>query len=789
MQRRSLSVIVLAALTPLAGAATCGGRAAAAMCGPSAAAQDVEKDLRSKDPAVREAGVRLLIEQGGDKVEKKLLAALKDDDWLVRLAALDGLAGHGTRDALKPLLEQARNGPFRLARERAAAALAAVLPREAADALYDDLRGKNGPIALPALAALSIAGARPEATDRLGRWLKDEAPSVRLDAARARIVCAAPEARAAALAELFESGDLAQRAVALEGLAQSAQVEDLAALAQVLASADLAPVLERRAEAAAVAALATLASPEQRAQRLEDGLLGAVGDAPEARARLARIIARLGERVPQKKAQGWLERLCGSDSPIVRAAAAKALIAIGGDAAQAFAVTGLAADTSARVRAQHVVTAQALGAATTQAGEAALVKAATSDADARVRELAAIALGREGAGEEAVRALAAASKDSAWEVAVSAAIALGRTRSEVAQRELALLAKHTDWRLRGAAAMGLYYVARPDAVAPLLALLNDPNPSVQATADRALALHAGREGEAVEPREWAAWWKDNLAKVRFVTPDEARARREKYGYSVPDRDIYKGLDVMVIPGRGDHMEGVLERLDIKFRTIQAGQLGDGGVHPFGILVAGCTGEVEARDLDVIRWYVRAGGALFTSCWALTYTVDASFPGVVTKFPSPAEVLDRINATPVAVDSPYLTGVFDGGVVPIYELQGAHLIQVLDPERVEVLIDSPEAALRHGSGDLAAWFRAGHGVVLDSVNHFDLQGLELALDLKSPEELQGYAVDHMGLSLKRLRELAGEKWWKSRSKAAKEIDDLSAFRILTNFVREKRINGS
>lgn len=107
----------------------------------------------------------------------------------------------------------------------------------------------------------------------------------------------------------------------------------------------------------------------------------------------------------------------------------------------------------------------------------------------------------------------------------------------------------------------------------------------------------------------------------------------------------------------------------------------------------------------------------------------------------------------------------------------------------MLIDSPEAALRHGSGDLAAWFRAGHGVVLDSVNHFDLQGLELAMDLKEPEQLKAYAVDHMGLSLERLRAVGDEKWWRSRSKAAQEIDDLSAFRILTNFVREKRINGT
>ena len=49
------------------------------------------------------------------------------------------------------------------------------------------------------------------------------------------------------------------------------------------------------------------------------------------------------------------------------------------------------------------------------------------------------------------------------------------------------------------------------------------------------------------------------------------------------------------------------------------------------------------------------------------------------------------------------------------LEAASLIQVLDPERVEVLLDSPSAAARHGTGDLAAWFRVGHGTVLDTAN--------------------------------------------------------------------------
>lgn len=751
----------------------------------SFAPQDVEKELRSKDAAVREAAVRKATEEGGERAERRLLAALKDEDGLVLLAALDGLAEHGAKDALKPLLKVATEGPFRQARERAATALARCAPEAAAEALYGDLKGKDAPRALSALTALATAGARPKEVARLEKWLTHEELAVRVDAARAWIVCAPSGGRGPGLQRVLESGDLAQKAAGLEALAATGVDSDLELVAPLLMKEGLQPVLERRALAAARAALATMSDTAARAKRLERALLEPSRASAEGRTRLARLVGSMGTELPRDAARALLEQLVGDESPAVRAAAAKALGDVGGDAAPV--LSGFS-DGDPRVRATFVHAAARLGAATSEEGVTAFV-AALRDDDRRVREAAVLALGIDGAPAAAVQALGAALADREWEIGVTAAVSLGRTRADAAIEALVKLTKHDDWRLRGAAAMGLYHVARPEIVEPLIGLVDDVHACVAATAKRALAGHAGRANDELDRKGLAAWWKENLPRVRFRTPDEVRAQRDKYGYAVSDREIYQGLDVMVVPGRGDLMESVLQRLSIEHRTIQAGQLGADGVHPFGILVAGCTGELEARDLDVVRWYVRTGGALFTSCWALTYTVDASFPGLVTKFPSPGEVLDRVQGTPVALASPYLTGVFDGGVVPIYELQGAHLIQVLDPERVEVLVDSPETALRHGSGDLAAWFRAGHGVVLDSVNHFDLQGLALATHLKEPEELMGYAVDHMGLSLQKLRDVREEKWWKSRAKAAKEVDDLSAFRILTNFVREKRMNGT
>ncbi|WP_419191036.1 HEAT repeat domain-containing protein [Saltatorellus ferox] len=419
------------------------------------------------------------------------------------------------------------------------------------------------------------------------------------------------------------------------------------------------------------------------------------------------------------------------------------------------------------------------------------IRLAEDHTSSLVQEQAAIALGQPGIHAAAVSSLVDLAKTGRG-IALRnvATVALGKTRAPEAVATLAELLKHDDWMMRGAAAEGMLQMSARECVAPLLDALEDENAQVLATVEQALKMFSNREGIAVDRATWRDWWAKNGERARFATRDEIKARQELDGYSASDASIYKGLDVVVVPGLGDHIEKVLEQLGIHYRTVQAGQLEESALQPGAILMIGCTGQISPEDVEVVQWYVRAGGALFTSCWALSYTVVPTSPAVIRKAPSPGEVVDHVFARPTttALESPYLRGVFEGGVQPFYSLLGAHLIQVVDPERAEVLLDSPYAAARHGSGDLAAYFRMGHGVILDTANHFEEQGFSSAEGLKGDEECQAFAVNHMGYSLKDLRRTRDEKWWKSPSKAAAEIADLSVFRILTNFVREKRING-
>ena len=111
--------------------------------------------------------------------------------------------------------------------------------------------------------------------------------------------------------------------------------------------------------------------------------------------------------------------------------------------------------------------------------------------------------------------------------------------------------------------------------------------------------------------------------------------------------------------------------------------------------------------------------------------------------------------------------------------------VLDPERFEVLIDSPLTATRWGEGNLAGWFTIGHGLVLDSANHFDLQGMSQA-KLSDEKERMAFAVDHLGYDYRELRALRDEGVFQKQPLAIKRTRDLTIFRFITTFVRQKRL---
>ncbi|MHC4923582.1 MAG: HEAT repeat domain-containing protein, partial [Planctomycetota bacterium] len=407
-----------------------------------------------------------------------------------------------------------------------------------------------------------------------------------------------------------------------------------------------------------------------------------------------------------------------------------------------------------------------------------------------VREEAAVHLGvRELEG--AVETLSSALKDKEWEVVTASAISLGKTRDPKAVKPLVGLRENKDWRDRGAAYAGLGWTRRKEVIPHLILSLGDKEVCVRRTGWEFLKRLTDKD-LPLKAKAWDSWWSENEERFQIIDREQELKDAKKHGYALNDRDVYENLDVVVLSSRGDSIEKLLSVLEIEHRMTRSKGLRKDGVQPFGVFVSNCTGEIQPEDHERIQWFVHAGGALFGSCWAIDKTIAVEFPDTIRKYrKAKGQVLDQVRAEEQPTESEYLGGVFPGATQPIYQLYGAFLVEVLDPERCEVLIDSPDCATRWNGGNLAAWFTAGHGVVMGSSNHFDRQTLSKlqnakGVSIKKPDDRKAFAINHFGFDWDRVRELEQRGVFKKQAQAEKEVTDLSAFRFLTNFVRRKRI---
>jgi HEAT repeat protein len=760
--------------------------------------QDALQRLRSRDPDERVLAVDAIRRDGAKEAEKLLLEALGDKDWEVVEHAAAALGERGSAASVAPLSKLALEGPVRRVRLAAALAMAKLDAKAAAEHLT---LAAKGPTMLRACEGLAALAERLGVAARAGieSGLRSKEEPVRAAAAAGLHAFPAAE-RGEKLRACLEDRDLTVGAAALESARAHADPALLPHLLGALSARKLHEVFERRTERAIVALLAA-APGEQRgalAAQVLEAAKAALDDSE--RRRFARLLGLAAARPPEKGAGGEAgagERLVAADAAF---AILEPLVSKGGDSASAAAVRALgriasdaaldrlsfaaAGGGSARVR-SLALRGFVAGKSLADPAAAGVVRKCLGDADLDVREDAAVALGRPGV-PGALEALLPLLQNSEWEVAVAAAVSLGKTQDPAAFAPLQQLLSHKDWKLRAAALVGLGHLKHKPAVPLLIDALSGHEPTEKLTAFEFLRRMT-REKVAARQSSWKTWWAKSEAGFQFPDPSEAAKQQQRYGYAPTAYGVYEDLDVLVFQSRGDHIEKLLDALKIEHRRTRLGEVAQAGVSPLGVYVANCTGECQPEDLEQVRWFVHAGGYLFSSCWALTYHASQVRPGFARQFPTPTQVLDLVTAEPCG-ESPYLAGVFDGVTRPKYVLEGAHLMEVLDPERVEVLIDSPECATRWGCGNLAGWWTIGHGLILDSVNHFDLQGFDRAPPMKEAVERMAYAVDTMGLSFADLREIPRGAW-NSQSKAAEEVRDFSAFRFITNFVRQKRRSGS
>jgi hypothetical protein len=183
-------------------------------------------------------------------------------------------------------------------------------------------------------------------------------------------------------------------------------------------------------------------------------------------------------------------------------------------------------------------------------------------------------------------------------------------------------------------------------------------------------------------------------------------------------------DIVVVRGVYDRVEQVLGALELPFVVVGADDVPRLGLRPEQLLVVNCPGELPGRALPLVEGFVRGGGSLLTTDWALRHVIEPAFPGLAAYNERPTRD-DVVRIELLTTENPLLAGVIEAGDDPQWWLEGSsYPIRVVDPDRVEVLITSSEMAARYGEAAICVRFDWGAGEVLHMVSHYYLQRTEL-----------------------------------------------------------------
>jgi len=230
----------------------------------------------------------------------------------------------------------------------------------------------------------------------------------------------------------------------------------------------------------------------------------------------------------------------------------------------------------------------------------------------------------------------------------------------------------------------------------------------------------------------------------------ATITREQMRRDAPDRarvlDEVEKSDVVVVTGQYDRVQQVLEALEVEHTVIDPHELDRLTLRPEQLLIVNCPGQVSSHAITRIRAFVKAGGSLFTTDWALKHVVEPAFPGVLAFNERPtADDVVRIEVKDP--DNIYLQGVMDGQDDPQWWLEASsYPIRIVDTERVQVLITSKELGEKYGEEPVAVWFRWGEGEVFHMISHYYLQRTELRTQRHQAPAASYFAEKGLDVSL-------------------------------------------
>jgi len=227
------------------------------------------------------------------------------------------------------------------------------------------------------------------------------------------------------------------------------------------------------------------------------------------------------------------------------------------------------------------------------------------------------------------------------------------------------------------------------------------------------------DGEFLEARGTRRMRQANRMAARIL---EHRMRRKRPDDLKLIREA-AAADVIVVRGHYDHVEQVLQAVKVKHVVIPKRLLGRVPLMSLQTVMVNCPGRLGARAHENLRRFVRTGGYLVTTDWALS-DLEHIAPGFISRGGRNTQN-DVVSVTMHEGADPLLSHVMAGKTRPRWWLEsGSYPIRVLDRKKVHVLISSAEMKKRYGHAPVVVSFRYEDGRVLHMTSHFYLQQAKL-----------------------------------------------------------------
>lgn len=185
-----------------------------------------------------------------------------------------------------------------------------------------------------------------------------------------------------------------------------------------------------------------------------------------------------------------------------------------------------------------------------------------------------------------------------------------------------------------------------------------------------------------------------------------------------DLEEVRAASVVVVSGSADHMDQVLRKAGVSYIVVSPEELPELPLHSRQVLMVNCRGEMSQASRERVRRFVAAGGFLYTTDHAVKELIEPTFPNTLAYNGTSTQEGDfPLQLRGDEKSRGLLKHLGDKSSQRWQLAGGGYLFKVLDPHKVEVLMESEEVKKRYGTGVLGARFRYQDGVVIHVTGHF------------------------------------------------------------------------